>query len=54
MYNYTVDMLEAKFELEGEREKLGLTINPCTKEFREALAKTYKEKGLMLKKNNQF
>ena len=54
MFSYTVDMLEAKFELEVEREKLGLTINPRTKEFREALAKTYKEKGLTLKKNNQF
>lgn len=54
MPSYTVDMLEAKFELEVEREKLGLTINPRTKEFREALAKTYKEKGLTLKKNNQF
>lgn len=52
--NYTVDMLEAKFELEVERERLGLTINPRTKEFREALARTYKEKGLTLKQNEQF
>ena len=50
MANYTVDMLEAKFELEAERERLGLTINPRTKEFREALARAYKEKGLTLKK----
>ena len=54
MPNYTVDMLEAKFELEVEREREGLTINPRTKEFREALAKVYKEKGLALKKNEQF
>ena len=54
MPNYTVDMLEAKFELEVEREREGLTINPRTKEFREALARAYKEKGLTLKKNEQF
>lgn len=35
--DYSVEMLEARFQLEEEREKQGLTINPHTKEFRTAL-----------------
>lgn len=39
--NETVPMLEGRFNLERERERKGLTINPHTKEFREALKEVY-------------
>lgn len=36
-------MLEARFKLEKEREAKGLTTNPHTKEFREALREVYSQ-----------
>lgn len=53
MPNYSVAMLETRFELEREREHRGLTINPRTKEFRMALKKVFDEKGLKVK-NDRF
>ncbi len=39
--NESVPMLEGRFNLERERARKGLTINPHTKEFREALKEVY-------------
>ena len=44
-------MLEARFKLEEERSKRGLTINPYTKEFRMALKNLYESKHLKVKEN---
>lgn len=44
--NYSVEMLEARFNLEADREKLGLTNNPHTKEFRTALKEVLKNYDL--------
>lgn len=40
-YNASIQMIEARFKLEEQREKDGLTNNPYTKDFREALNNTY-------------